>query len=269
MTRSSQNDSPLGYATNGAIAVLTLDDPACRNALSVAMMTALRRRLDEIAGDDTLRVVIIRATGPGFCAGHDLKEIQAHRNDADRGRGFFTGLFDQCTALMAQLRALPQPVIASVQGTAVAAGCQLVATADLAIASSAARFGVNGIDAGFFCSTPGVALTRNIGRKAAMELLLTGRLMEAEEAKAAGLVNRVVAAGELETATQELAATIAAKSGPVVAFGKKVFQDQIERPLSEAYETASPAMTQNLLMDDCDEGIAAFVEKRAPDWHKD
>jgi len=269
LSNTTPNDHPLGFETNGAIALLTLNHPASRNALSTSMMSALGRRLDDIAGDNTLRVVIIGANGPGFCAGHDLKEIQAHRNDTGGGTGFFSALFDQCTALMGQIRALPQPVIASVQGTAVAAGCQLVATADLAIASDTARFGVNGIDAGFFCSTPGVALARNIGRKAAMELLLTGRLMTAAEAQAAGLVNRVVAPDELDAVTLDIAECIAAKSGPVIAYGKKIFYSQTERPLQDAYGIAGPAMTQNLLMDDCDEGICAFVEKRPPNWNKD
>jgi len=269
LTNTTEDHSPVELERHGATAVLTLNHPASRNALSAAMMAALSQRLTDIAKDTSMRVVVIGAKGPGFCAGHDLKEIQAHRNDADGGEAFFTALFDQCTALMAQIRALPQPVIASVQGVAVAAGCQLVATADLAIAASAARFGVNGINAGFFCSTPGVALSRNIGRKAAMELLLTGRLMTADEAQGAGLVNRVVEADALETATRDLAAAIAEKPGPVIAFGKKIFHDQIERPLKQAYETAAPAMTQNLLMDDCDEGIGAFIEKRPPNWNAD
>lgn len=267
MTDTAPDASPLGFDQNGAIATLTLNHGASRNALSVAMMNALDRQLDDIADDSTVRVVIIAANGPGFCAGHDLKEIQAHRADADGGAGFYTQLFDQCTALMDRIRALPQPVIASVQGTAVAAGCQLVATADLAIASSAARFGVNGINAGFFCSTPGVALARNIGRKAAMELLVTGRLMSADEAQGAGLVNRVARPDDLVAQTQKLAASIAEKPGPVIAFGKKIFYDQIERPLREAYGTAAPAMTVNLGMQDCEEGICAFIEKRSPNWN--
>lgn len=273
MQHASPSSDRLTYAnvgaTNGATAIITLNDPANRNALSSAMMTEISERLTEIAATPEIRAVVIQATGNGFCAGHDLKEIQAHRNDGDGGRAFFTALFEQCTALMAQIRTLPQPVIASVQGTAVAAGCQLVATADLAIASDNARFGVNGINAGFFCSTPGVALTRNIGRKAAMELLLTGRLMEAAEAQDAGLLNRVVAADQLESQTLALAHSITDKSGPVISFGKDLFHTQIESNLDDAYNVATPAMVENLIMEDCDEGIRAFIEKREPQWAAD
>lgn len=254
---------------NGPVAVLTLDHPPSRNALSSEMMAALAARLDGIAGDSSLRAVVVRADGPAFSAGHDLKEIQACRNDPDGGVAAFDDLFARCEALMARIRSLPQPVVAAVQGVAVAAGCQFVATCDLALASTTARFGVNGIAAGFFCSTPGVALARNVGRKAAMELLLSGRLIDAAEAREAGLVNRVVAPEVLDAEAAGLAASIAARPGPVLALGKRVFHAQADADTAAAYRIASPAMVENLLLDDCDEGIRAFLEKRPPDWNRD
>lgn len=256
----------LKFASGDGIAELILDAPASRNALSTGMIAALHARLEAIAADTSIRVVLLGAVGPAFSAGHDLKQIQAHRSDPDGGRAFYTELFAASGAMMGAIRALPQPVIAVVQGVAAAAGCQLVATCDLAVASEEARFGVNGIDAGFFCSTPGVALARNIGRKPAMELLLTGRFMDADEACAAGLVNSVVPAATLRDTARSLAETIAAKSGPVTAFGKRNFYQQIERQIAEAYDIAEAAMVENLAMDDCDEGIDAFLKKRQPDW---
>ncbi|MFV2092096.1 MAG: enoyl-CoA hydratase-related protein, partial [Hyphomicrobiales bacterium] len=226
-------------------------------------------RLGEMGDDTSVHVVIIAAVGPAFCAGHDLKEIQHHRGDPDDGTAFFTALFAQCTALMGAIRNLPQPVVAQVQGAAVAAGCQLVATCDLAVASREARFGVNGINAGFFCSTPGVALARNISRKRAMELLLTGRLMDADQALEAGLVNQVCAPEELERTTWEMAATIAAKPSRVIKLGKAVFNRQTALPVDDAYAVAGPAMVENLAMADGREGIAAFLEKRNPRWETD
>lgn len=253
----------------GAIATLTLNAPETRNSLSVAMMSALQARFDAIAADKSIHAVVLRATGPGFCAGHDLKEMQAHRNDADQGRAFFTELFAQCTRLMATINALSKPVIGAVQGTATAAGCQLVATCDIAIASETARFGVNGIDVGFFCSTPMVALSRNIGRKKTLELLTTGRLMDAHEACDAGLVNAVASPQALDARATQMAQSIAAKSGAVIALGKQAFYRQIEMDPPEAYLQMSAVMVENLMLDDSAEGFAAFIEKRKPRWDQD
>jgi enoyl-CoA hydratase/carnithine racemase len=261
-----ENGDPVLVEVRDRVAVLTLNRPQARNSLSTDMMTALDAALDRIGADQAVNAVVLRAEGPGFCAGHDLKEMQAHRNDADRGAAFFRALFDQCTALMGRIQALPVPVIAAVQGSAVAAGCQLVATCDMAIASKAARFGVNGIDVGFFCSTPAVALSRNVGRKKTMELLVTGRMMGAEEALGEGLVNHVVAADELDAAALALAGRIAEKSRAVIALGKATFTKQVQMPLEEAYALACQTMVDNLMMRDSEEGFAAFLEKRKPEW---
>ena len=256
----------LDFAQQDGICTLTLNRPSARNGLSADLMAALQARLATIADDASIRVVIIAAHGPAFCAGHDLKEIQSHRDDGDGGKAFFAALFDQCTALMGAIRALRQPVIAQVQGAAVAAGCQLVATCDLAVASTHARFGVNGINAGFFCSTPAVALARNIAPKKTMELLLTGQMMDAGQALEAGLVNRVCAPEELTATTKQMAAMIAAKAPRVIGLGKAVFHRQTALPVDEAYALACPAMVENLMMADGKEGIDAFLEKRTPHW---
>ena len=260
------SDTPLLVLDDGPVRVLTLNRPKARNTLTVEMMSALEAAFADIARTPAVRCVLIRAEGPGFCAGHDLKEMQAHRNDADRGRAFFTGLFTQCTRLMGLVRACDKPVIAEVQGIATAAGCQLVATCDIAVASAEARFGVNGIDVGFFCSTPAVALARNIDRKKAMELLLTGRMMSAQEAREAGLVNHVTEPADLASTAMGLATTIAGKSTAVTALGKKAFYEQVQMPLDKAYELASQAMVENLLLSDAEEGFSAFIDKRPPEW---
>ncbi|MDP2619862.1 MAG: enoyl-CoA hydratase [Hyphomicrobiales bacterium] len=250
----------------GGIATLTLDRPASYNALSAGMMAALEAAFDEIGRDRAVSTVVLRAEGKGFCGGHDLKELQARRADADRGVGFYEALFAQCARLMQAIIALPQPVIAAVQGVATASGCQLVASCDLAVAAASARFGVNGVDVGFFCSTPMVALSRNIGAKKTFELLATGRLMSAAEAAASGLVNRVVADPQLPAAAGELAATIAAKSAAVVALGKEAFYRQLELDRDTAYDFTAKTMVRNLLLRDAEEGFAAFIEKRPPKW---
>ena len=260
------SDCPLDVNDDGPVRVLTLNRPKARNTLTVEIMTALEAAFADIAKTPSVRCVVIRANGPGFCAGHDLKEMQAHRNDADRGKAFFTGLFTQCTRLMGLVRSCSRPVIAEVQGIATAAGCQLVATCDLAVASTDARFGVNGIDVGFFCSTPAVALSRNIDRKKAMELLLTGRMMSAQEARDAGLVNHVAAPAELSATAMGIARTIAGKSSAVTALGKKAFYEQVQMPLDQAYELASQAMVDNLMLIDAEEGFSAFIDKRSPEW---
>jgi enoyl-CoA hydratase/carnithine racemase len=250
----------------GGVVTLTLNDPARLNALSTRMLAALQAALDAAADDPAARVVILRGAGRAFCAGHDLKEMQAARAAADGGRAAFEALFAQCATLMTTLPRLPQPVIAEVQGVAAAAGCQLVASCDLVVAAEAARFGVNGVDIGLFCSTPMVALTRAVGRKAAFEMLTTGAFVGAEEARRLGLVNRVAPAEGLGAATRALAETIAGKLGPVVAIGKRAFYEQAEMGLAAAYAHAGAVMTRNMMRADTAEGIGAFLAKRAPNW---
>ncbi|MGA7791125.1 MAG: enoyl-CoA hydratase [Xanthobacteraceae bacterium] len=250
----------------GGIAILTLNRPQARNSLSEAMLEALGDALTAIAHDRTVRVVVLAANGPAFCAGHDLKEINAHRKDDDRGRSYFKHIMALCSGVMQQIVALPQPVIAAVQATATAAGCQLVASCDLAIASQAAKFATPGVNIGLFCSTPMVALSRNVSRKAAMEMLLTGELISAEAAARSGLINHVVAAGDERAAALELAQNIAAKSTLTVKIGKEAFYRQAEMPLADAYKYASEVMVENMLARDAEEGISAFIEKRDPKW---
>ena len=243
------------------IAWLTLNRPAQRNALSVALMSALQAEIDAIAKDGKIRVVVIAGAGPGFCAGHDLKEMRANP-----GRQHYEALFQQCSRLMTSLVRLPKPVIARAHGIAAAAGCQLVASCDLAVASEDARFAVNGINIGLFCSTPMVALSRAVGRKPALEMLLTGDLVGAEHARQIGLVNRVAPKDQLDDATRALARQIASKLGLAVAIGKEAFYRQAELGLDAAYAYTSEVMTKNMLARDTEEGIDAFIEKRPPKW---
>ena len=243
------------------VAWLTLNRPAQRNALSVALMSALQDEIDAIAKDGKIKVVVIAGAGPGFCAGHDLKEMRANP-----GRQHYEALFQQCSRLMTSLVRLPKPVIARVHGIAAAAGCQLVASCDLAVASEDARFAVNGINIGLFCSTPMVALSRAVGRKPALEMLLTGDLVSAEHARAIGLVNRVVPPAELDDATRALARQIAGKLRLAVAIGKEAFYRQAELGLDAAYAYTAEVMTRNMLARDTEEGIDAFIEKRPPKW---
>ena len=251
------------------IAVLVLNRPASRNSLSEALLAALSQAFSDIAADKKVRAVVLAANGPAFCAGHDLKELTARRADADGGRTYFAYIMKMCSAMMQQIVALPQPVIAAVQGPASAAGCQLVATCDLAIGSETARFATPGVDIGLFCSTPMVALSRNIARKAAMEMLLTGEMVTAARAAEIGLINRVVKAGEERSAALALAATIASKSSHTVKIGKEAFYRQLELGLSAAYDYASEVMTENMMARDAEEGICAFIEKRDPKWEND
>ena len=251
---------------SGPIAVLTLNRPDVRNTLSEAMLCALAGALAAIANDRAVRAVVLTAKGPTFSAGHDLKEMTARRSDPDAGRGYFKHIMLTCSAMMQQIVQLPQPVIAAVQGTATAAGCQLVASCDLAVASAQAKFGVSGINAGLFCSTPMVALSRNVARKHAMEMLLTGDFIAAEEALRIGLVNRVVPAGAEHETALALARKIAAKSSHVVKIGKQAFYRQLEMGLAEAYRYTADVMVENMLARDAEEGIAAFVDKRPPRW---
>ncbi len=246
---------------DGGIAWLTLNRPAQRNALSLELMSELQSALDAIAGDDTVKVVVIAGAGPVFCSGHDLRELRANPS-----RQHYEHVFQQCSRLMQSIVNLPKPVIARVHGVATAAGCQLVATCDLAVASEAARFATPGVNIGLFCSTPMVALSRAVGRKQAMEMLLTGDLISAAEAKQAGLVNRAVPVAELDGEVTALARQILGKSPLVLKIGKEAFYRQEELGLADAYAYASEVMTRNMLARDAEEGIDAFLEKRAPEW---
>jgi enoyl-CoA hydratase/carnithine racemase len=248
------------------IAVLTLNRPAARNSLSEALLASLSDTLTDIAHDRNVRVVIITANGPAFSAGHDLKELNARRTDSDRGRAYFGHIMGLCSRMMQQIVTLPQPVIAAVQGTATAAGCQLVASCDLAVASSAAKFATPGVNIGLFCSTPMVALTRNVPRKNAMEMLLTGDLIAAGDAARIGLVNHVVEPGTEREAALELAKKITAKSALTLKIGKEAFYRQIEMPIADAYRYASEVMVENMMARDAEEGISAFIDKRRPNW---
>ncbi len=251
---------------DGEIALLILNRPAARNSLSEALLVALADAWREIAADPTIRAVVLGSNGPAFCAGHDLKELTARRSDGDGGRGYFRHILTTCSAMMQQIVMLPQPVIAAIAGPASAAGCQLVASCDLAVASSAAKFATPGVDIGLFCSTPMVALSRNVPRKQAMEMLLTGEMVPVEKAAQIGLINRVVSPGEERKAALALARQIASKSSHVVKIGKQAFYRQLELGLAEAYSYASEVMTENMMARDAAEGICAFIEKRKPRW---
>jgi len=250
----------------GDIAVLTLNRPQARNSLSEAMLAALSEAFAAIAADRRIRVVVLAANGPAFSAGHDMKEMTARRSDPDRGRAYFKTLMDACSAMMQAVVRLPKPVIACVQGPASAAGCQLVASCDLAVASSAAKFATPGVNIGLFCSTPMVALSRNVARKHAMEMLLTGDMVSADDAYRIGLVNRVVPAGKASEHALELARQIASKSMLTVRLGKQAFYRQRELGVAAAYKFTIDMMVDNMLARDAEEGIGAFIEKRDPNW---
>jgi enoyl-CoA hydratase/carnithine racemase len=248
--------------TADGICTLTLNRGDRFNPLSTSMIAALDAALDAVAADASVRVVVIAAEGRAFCAGHDLKEMREHID-----AGWQRGLFDACTRMMMKLTQIPQPVIARVHGAAAAAGCQLVSMCDLAVAADHAKFGLSGINAGIFCTTPGVGVARNVSRKRAMELVLTGELIDAATAEAWGLVNRVVPASELDDTVRSLAQTIARKSASVVALGKRAFYRQIEQTMSDAYDLAGETMACNMLDPDAAEGIDAFLGKRPPRWN--
>jgi len=250
----------------GNIGVLTLNRPTARNSLSEALIAELHKALSDYADDPSIRAVVVAANGMAFSAGHDLKELTAHRGDADRGRAYFAKLMTACSAMMQAIMHLPKPVVAAVQGIATAAGCQLVATCDLAVASEAASFATPGVDIGLFCSTPMVALSRNVSRKHAMEMLLTGEPISASTAKAIGLVNQVVPAGAELDGAIALAEKVALKSAYTVKVGKAAFYRQAEMNLAEAYKFAAEVMTENMMARDAEEGICAFIEKREPKW---
>jgi len=251
---------------DGPIAILTLNRPAPRNCLSEAMLIALRENLTAIAADRAVRAVVLAANGPAFSAGHDLKELNARRGDPDRGRAYFKHIMETCSAVMQQVVHLPQPVVAAVHATATAAGCQLVASCDLAVASAAAKFATPGVNIGLFCSTPMVALSRNVSRKHAMEMLLTGDMISAEDAMRIGLINRAVAPGSERAEALALARKIAAKSTLTVKIGKEAFYRQLDLNLADAYRYASEVMVENMLARDAEEGIGAFIDKREPKW---
>ena len=254
-------DSILTQEISDGIATLTLNRPKQRNALSFALMATLQEALDGLKEDTSVKVIVLAANGPGFCAGHDLKEIRSEPREE-----VYRDLFAACSKLMVTIVKHPKPVIAQVHGIATAAGCQLVASCDLAVAAEDCRFATPGVNIGLFCSTPMVALSRNVGRKQAMEMLLTGEMMDAATAKDFGLINRITPAETLASTTRELAALIASKSPLTIKIGKEAFYQQLEMPLEEAYGFASEVMTQNMLTRDASEGIDAFIEKRPPTW---
>jgi enoyl-CoA hydratase/carnithine racemase len=264
---NAPHSEPLVLASrNGTVLRLVMNRPAARNALSEALMAALQAELDAAAQDRSLRVVILAAEGSTFCAGHDLKEMTALRCGADEGSNAFAKVFAQCSRLMQTIVHHARPVIAEVRGVATAAGCQLVASCDLALASTEARFATPGVNIGLFCSTPMVALSRNVARKRAMEMLLTGELVGADEAQRIGLVNRVVSPDALEAETMKLARLVASKPAHTVKIGKEAFYRQLEMPLAEAYSYTSEVMTTNMLAAEAKEGIGAFIGKRDPNW---
>jgi enoyl-CoA hydratase/carnithine racemase len=257
------NDEPLVKRSRDSrgVVTLTLNRPQSYNALSEALLGTLQRELDAIAADESVRVVVLAAEGKAFCAGHDLREMRA-----EPSQEYYERLFAQCSRMMLSLTRLPVPVIARVQGIATAAGCQLVAQCDLAVASSAARFAVSGVNLGLFCSTPGVPLSRNVSRKRAFEMLVTGEFIDAQEALARGLVNRVAEPAALEAETEKLVASILAKPRVAVAMGKELFYRQAELGLASAYEAAGETMACNMMEEAALEGVQAFIEKRPPRW---
>jgi enoyl-CoA hydratase/carnithine racemase len=254
-------DAVVQFSDDGGVRTLTLNRPAARNALSVEMMTQLKAALIDADASPDVYVVVLAANGPAFCAGHDLKELRAH-NDPD----WTLKLFQLCSDLMLTMTRIRQPIIAHVHGIATAAGCQLVATADLAIAAASATFATPGVNIGLFCSTPMVALSRNVGRKKATEMLLTGTPISAADAERVGLINTVVPDSQLDQAVTDLARVIASKSPRTLAIGKRAFYEQADMPLADAYTYASAVMAKNMLDPDAHEGIDAFLSKRAPQW---
>ena len=260
------NDILLNELTDGVLR-LTLNDDQRRNALSVDMLSQITDALASAANDTSVRVIVLAASGPVFCAGHDLKEMTAARNEQDGGEAFFEQLFETCASVMQIIVRHPKPIIAEVGGVATAAGCQLVASCDLAIAAESAQFATPGVNIGLFCSTPMVALSRNVSHKHAMEMLLLGKMLNAEKALEIGLINRVVPKSELTQVTNSIADTIAAKSSKTVAIGKRAFYEQAEMSLADAYMYTSKIMAKNMLSEDAEEGIDAFLSKRPPMWH--
>ena len=249
-----------------SVAYLHMNAPERLNALSDEMLAALQEALDGLKDDQSTRAVVLSGAGKAFCAGHDLKQMTAGRQAEDGGKAYFKDLFDRCATMMMTVQSLPQPVIAQVHGIATAAGCQLVATCDMAVAAEGTRFGVNGVNIGLFCSTPMVALSRNITRKKAFEMLTTGGFIPANEAEALGLINHVVPKDQLAAKTTELAETVAGKLGAAVKIGKQAFYTQATMTTADAYAYTGDVMVENMLYRDTEEGISAFLEKRPPDW---
>ena len=256
----------LARENRGQVGILTLNRPAARNCLSEDLIAALHRGVNDLSQDDDLRAIIITGAGSAFSSGHDLKELTAHRNDEDRGRAFFAKTMAACSAMMLAIIRCPKPVIAAVNGIATAAGCQLVASCDLAVASIDARFATPGVNIGLFCSTPMVALSRNLSRKAAMEMLLLGEMVDANDARALGLVNRVVSPDRCLNEAVELGRMIASKPKATLKIGKEAFYRQIEMPIEDAYAYTSAVMVENMLHEEAEEGIGAFLDKRPPRW---
>lgn len=249
-----------------SVARLTLNTPRSLNALSDRMLAEIGAAFAALKDDETIKAVVIAGAGKAFCAGHDLKEMQAGRQASDKGAAYFADLFARCGAVMQMIPALPQPVIAEVHGIATAAGCQLVASCDMAVAAHGTRFGVNGVNIGLFCSTPMVALSRNIPRKQAFEMLTTGEFIDAERARELGLINRVCAPEALSDETMALAQTVASKLAAAVKIGKSAFYEQLHMPLPQAYDYTGEVMAGNMMLRDTAEGVQAFLEKRDPDW---
>src|SRR2546421_2258671 len=267
LARSVTPPSPILLRENiDSIAVLTLNRPAARNSLSEGLIADLHGALKDIHDDKSVRAVVIAANGPASSAGHDMKELTARRTDADRGRAYFAEIMNACSAMMQAIVHLPKPVVAAVQGVATAAGCQLVASCDLAVASESATFATPGVDIGLFCSTPMVAVSRNVPRKQAMEMLLTGEPVSAARAREIGLINHVVPVGREREAAIALAEKVALKSAYTVKLGKEAFYRQAEMNLVDAYRYAAEVMTENMLARDAEEGINAFIGKRKPTW---
>jgi len=264
--QTATDGPPLIEEQHGPIAVLTFNRPRSRNSLSETMLSSLQAAIDRASGDGCVRAVIIAAHGPAFCAGHDMKEMTGRRSDPDAGRAYFADLMSRCATVMQSIVRSPKPFIAAVEGVATAAGCQLVATCDLAVAGADARFATPGVNIGLFCSTPMVALSRNVPRKRAMEMLLLGEMATAQEAAQYGLVNRVVPRGRANAEAMALAKAIASKSAATIAIGKETFYRQIEFPLAEAYREAADVMVRNMMLRDAAEGIGAFIDKRRPEW---
>jgi len=264
--KNSEAEEPLVLRSQDArgVVTLTLNRPQAFNALSQAMLAQLQRELDPIRSDESVRVVVVAAEGKAFCAGHDLKEMRA-----DPSMEYYERLFAQCSDVMLTIQRLPVPVIARVQGIATAAGCQLVAMCDLAVAASTARFAVSGVNVGLFCSTPGIALSRNVLRKQAFEMLVTGEFISAQEAKTRGLINRVTEPEQLDAEVEKLVAAIIIKPRVAVAMGKEFFYRQAELGIAPAYDAASQVMACNMMDDSALEGVQAFIEKRPPRWKKE
>ena len=259
------DDAILTRIENGVFSIC-LNQPNSRNALSVAMLNSLSEALDHAEASPEVRVIVLSANGPVFCAGHDLKEMTAARNHEDRGQAFYRETMALCSSVMQKIVHHRVPVIAEVDGIATAAGCQLVASCDLAVASEASKFATPGVQIGLFCSTPMVALSRNVSRKQVMEMLLTGEFVSAEEAVRIGLINKAVSKDTLQKETRRLTDAITSKSAVTIKIGKKAFYQQVEMPLEQAYEFAADVMVENMLKRDAEEGINAFIEKREPDW---